>query len=99
MHAITFTDVVLILSFADTAALATADWCLAMLEANEVEVIRVPRSRNATEADLEMHDALIDADPLFLEWSAVQSLRDGRWSGWAPVVLESVDSLPAAEVQ
>lgn len=86
---ITFADVLTILMFADAPALSVADEFLAQLESNEVQSIKAPRSRGASD-DVSLHDALIDADPMFLEWDSVERQRKGQTSSWA----KGVDSLP-----
>ncbi len=95
MHSITFADVVLILSFADASALSVADAFLAHLESNAVETIPAPKARCASLADVELHDHMVDNDPLFLEWDSVERQRRGQaWACFA----SGVDTIPG-EVQ
>jgi hypothetical protein len=89
MSPITFSDVVLVLSFADTSSLSLADSFLTQLESNEVETVKVTMRRTDS-ADVALHDYLIDFDPMSLEWCSVERQRKGRACTW----VKGVDALP-----
>lgn len=87
----TFAEVCLVIAVADMSSIGFADAMLAHIEGNEVTRVVAPGARTAVDADIELHDCMVDSDPLFLAWDSIQRTREGQT--WV-VFVEGVDSMP-----